>query len=79
MNLTLKHLTPLLGLLVLLAGCGKATNPVAPIIIPPLSSVTLSVHDDTLNVDQTRQFAATALDTLGVPYTGTLGRMKRPA
>jgi photosystem II stability/assembly factor-like uncharacterized protein len=72
MNPTLKRLTPLLGLLVLLAGCGKATNPVAPIVVPPLSSVTLSVHADTLNVDQTLQFTAVALDTLNVPYTGSL-------
>jgi photosystem II stability/assembly factor-like uncharacterized protein len=72
MNLTLKRLTPLLGLLVLLAGCGKAKNPVAPILIPPLSSVTLSVPADTLVVDQTRQFTATAVDTAGAPYTGSL-------
>ena len=72
MNLTLKRLTPLLGLLVFLAGCGKSSNPVAPIAIPPLSSVTLSVHADTLDADQVRQFVATAVDTFGVPYTGPL-------
>jgi len=72
MNPTLKRLTPLLGLLVFLAGCGKAANPVAPVFIPPLSSVTLSVHADTLDVEQTRQFTAVALDTAHVPYTGAL-------
>ena len=72
MNLTLKRLTPLFGLLVLLAGCGKATNPVAPFLIPPLSSVTLSVRADTLDVGQARQFTATAMDTADVPYTGAL-------
>ena len=72
MNLTLKRLTPLFGLLVLLAGCGGATNPVAPILIPPLSSLTLSVHADTLVAGQTLQFTATALDTAHVPYTGAL-------
>lgn len=74
MNLTLTRLTPLLGLLVLLAGCGTATNPVAPIgtTIPPLSSVTLSEHADTLDVGDTRQFTVVALDTAGVPYTGAL-------
>ena len=72
MNPTFKRLTPLLGLLVLLAGCGKTTNLVAPILIPPLSSVTLSVHADTLDADETRQFTVTALDTAHVPYTGML-------
>ena len=72
MNPTLKRLTPLLGLLVLLAGCGKGTNPVAPIIIPPLSSLSLSPLADTLAVDQTRQFTAVAVDTAGHPYAGTL-------
>ena len=73
MNLTLKRLTPFLGLLVLLAGCSTTPNPVAPIVIPPLSSVTLTVHADTLDAGQTRQFVATAVDTFGAPYTGALG------
>jgi photosystem II stability/assembly factor-like uncharacterized protein len=74
MNLTLKRLTPFLGLLVLLAGCGKATKLVAPAPtpIPPLSSVTLSPRADTLNVGATGQFTVVALDTAHVPYTGTL-------
>jgi photosystem II stability/assembly factor-like uncharacterized protein len=72
MNLTLKRLTPFLGLLALLAGCGTATNLVAPIVSTPLSSLTLSLHADTLVVGGTRQFTAAALDTLGAPYTGAL-------
>jgi len=72
MNPTLKRLTPLLGLLVLLAGCGKAKNPVAPIVVTPLRSLSLSVHADTLVAGQTRQFTAAAVDTAGHPYTGAL-------
>lgn len=74
MNPTFKRLMPFLGLLVLLAGCGKATNPVAPngTTIPPLASVTLSMHADTLDVGDTRQFTAVALDTTHAPYTGAL-------
>ena len=74
MNLTLKRLTPFLGLLVLLAGCGKATKLVAPttITIPPLSSLTITVRADTLNVGEKGQFTVVALDTAHVPYTGAL-------
>jgi photosystem II stability/assembly factor-like uncharacterized protein len=72
MNETSKRLVSLLGLLGLLAGCGKSSNPVAPVTIPPLSSLVLAVHADTLQIGQTRQFAATALDTSGAPYTGPL-------
>jgi len=70
----LKRLTPFLGVLALLAGCGPAANPVAPagIVIPPLSSVTLSVHADTLNVGETAQFTAVAFDTAHAPYRGAL-------
>jgi photosystem II stability/assembly factor-like uncharacterized protein len=72
MNLTLKRLTPLLGLLVLLVGCGTVTNLVAPIVIPPLSSLTITVRADTLDVGETGQFTAVALDTVHAPYTGAL-------
>lgn len=72
MNQILKRLTPLLGLLVLLAGCGKAKNPAAPVVSTPLSSLALSLHIDTLSVGQTHQFTAAALDTLGAPYAGAL-------
>jgi photosystem II stability/assembly factor-like uncharacterized protein len=77
MNLTLKRLTPLLGLLVVLAGCGAAKNPVAPVVSTPLSSLTLSLHADTLDVGHTRQFTAVALDTSGHPYTGVLNWTSR--
>lgn len=72
MNLTFKRLTPLFGLLVLLAGCGKTTNPAAPIVIPPLSSLAITVRADTLDVGETSQFTAVALDTANVPYAGVL-------
>jgi photosystem II stability/assembly factor-like uncharacterized protein len=72
MNLNSKHLVPLLGLLVLLAGCGKGTNLLSPVVIPPLASLSLTPDADTLDVGQTRLFVATALDTSGHPYTGPL-------
>jgi len=73
MNLTLKRLMPLLGLLVLMAGCSSKTkNPVAPVGTTPLSSLTLTVHADTLTVGETSQFTAIARDTLGALYTGAL-------
>ena len=74
MNLTLKRLTPFLGLLVLLASCGKATKLVAPttITIPALSSLTITVRADTLNVGEKVQFTVVALDTTHLPYAGEL-------
>ncbi len=72
MKPTLKRLTLFLGLLVLLAGCGKATKPVTTPVVPPLRSLVLSVHADTLNVGQASQFTAVAVGTDGVPYTGPL-------
>ena len=72
MNPNLKRLTCGLGLLVLLAGCGSESNPVAPGPIPPLSSIVVSPAADTLDVGETRQFTAVALDTAGDPYTGRL-------
>ncbi len=63
---------PLLGLLALIAGCAKNENPVAPPVIPPLSSLVVSPHADTLAVDASAQFTAVAVDTAGHPYTGRL-------
>jgi photosystem II stability/assembly factor-like uncharacterized protein len=72
MNPMIKRLTSLAGLLVALAGCGKATKPVVPVPIPPLGSIALTPELDTLQVGQTRQFVAVAVDTAGQPYTGPL-------
>jgi hypothetical protein len=72
MNLNLKRLMPSLGLLVLLAGCGSGRNPVAPIVIPPLSSIVVGPRADTLDVGGSRLFTAVAVDTAGDPYTGAL-------
>ena len=72
MTANLKRLMPGLGLLVLLAGCGSERNPVAPIVVPPLSSIVVSPGADTLDVGETRLFVAVAVDTAGDPYTGAL-------
>ncbi len=72
MNPNLKRLLPCLGLLLLLAGCSSETNPVAPIIIPPLSSIVVTPAADTLDVGESRLFTAVAVDTAGDPYTGAL-------
>jgi photosystem II stability/assembly factor-like uncharacterized protein len=73
MNPTFKRLIPVLGLLLLLAACGKSSkSPTAPVVPTPLSSLTLSPHADTLLVGWTRQFTAVAMDTSGAPYTGAL-------
>ena len=45
-------------------GCG-ANNLVVPTPMPPLSAVRLTFDSDTLQSGQTRQYTATALDTLG--------------
>jgi hypothetical protein len=72
MNPNLKRLMPCLGLLVLLAGCSSESNPVAPIVVPPLSSLVVTPAADTLDVGESRLFTATAVDTAGDPYTGAL-------
>jgi photosystem II stability/assembly factor-like uncharacterized protein len=72
MNPNLKRLMPCLGLLVLLAGCSSESNPVAPIVVPPLSSLVVTPAADTLDVGESRLFAAAAVDTAGDPYTGAL-------
>ncbi len=71
MTKNLLRIGALLGGLALLAGC-EAAKTTAPIVIPPLSSLTVSPRSDTLGVGDTRQLSATALDTLGSPYTGAL-------
>jgi photosystem II stability/assembly factor-like uncharacterized protein len=68
MNMTSRML--LLSVLVLVAGCSSSSNPVAPVSVPPLSSLTLTPKADTLTVGGTAAFTATALDTLGQPYAG---------
>lgn len=72
MNPNLKRLMPWLGLLLLAAGCGSGRNPVAPVVIPPLSSIVVSPGADTLEVGESRLFTAAAVDTAGDPYTGAL-------
>ncbi len=72
MNRNLKRLMPCLGLLVLLAGCGSGGNPVAPVVIPPLSSIVVAPSADTLEVGDSKLFTAAAVDTAGDPYTGAL-------
>jgi photosystem II stability/assembly factor-like uncharacterized protein len=72
MNPNLKHLMPRLGLLALLAGCGTDNNPVAPVIVPPLSSIVVTPASDTLDVGESRLFTAVAVDTAGDAYTGSL-------
>ncbi len=71
MTTTFMRRAALVGLLGLLAGC-EAAKPTAPIVIPPLSSLVIAPRADTLALDASRQFTATALDTLGHPYTGAL-------
>ncbi|HVP15407.1 MAG TPA: YCF48-related protein [Terriglobales bacterium] len=71
MNPISKRLVPLLGVLVLLAGCGTGARLVAP-VIPPLDSLSISPRVDTLTVGQFLHFVATAVDTSGHPYTGVL-------
>ncbi len=45
------------------AGCSRSTQPV--VVIPPLSSVTISPKAESLAVGQSAQFTATAIDTGG--------------
>lgn len=50
-------------------GCSPG-KPVAPVILPPLSAVTLSPKTDTLRVGSADTFTAVALDTNGTPVPG---------
>ena len=54
-----------------IGGCDcSSTNPVSPIVLPPLSAVVVSPSSDTLRVGETHQFTAVAYDTLGQPVPG---------
>jgi photosystem II stability/assembly factor-like uncharacterized protein len=46
------------------AGCGKST-PTQPVVIPPLSSLTINVAVDTLLFGEQQTFTVTAIDTNG--------------
>ena len=74
MNAILRRLMPALGLAILVAGCGTSTPkpPTAPEVVPPLRSLVLAVHADTLAVGQARAYTATAVDTSGHVYSGAL-------
>jgi len=70
----LSRIALVLASLATLAGCSH--KPTRPVIIPPLSRVTLNVHVDTLQVNEVHILIATAFDTLGhavsdVPFTWT--------
>jgi photosystem II stability/assembly factor-like uncharacterized protein len=69
MNATSLRLSLLCGMLAI-AGCSRSGNPVSPVTVPPLSALSVSPAADTLSVGGTATFTATALDTLGHPYTG---------
>jgi photosystem II stability/assembly factor-like uncharacterized protein len=71
MNATPLRLVLLCGLLTL-AGCSTSKNPLTPVVVPPLSALTVSPDADTLEVGATATFVATATDTAGHPYTGGL-------
>jgi len=61
----------ILAALAPIGGCDcSSTNPVTPIILPPLSAVTLTPDTDTLRVGQQQQFTAVAYDTAGQPVAG---------
>jgi photosystem II stability/assembly factor-like uncharacterized protein len=67
----MRRIGKLLGatlLAALAAGCG-GSHP-RSIVLPPLSAVTLNVSADTLAVDGTAQFTATALDLSSQPVSG---------
>lgn len=55
---------PALAVAALAAGCG-GTSPTQPVVIPPLSSLTLSVTADTLTFGEQKTFSVTAVDTNG--------------
>src|SRR5262245_15295197 len=58
----------ILAALAPIGGCDcSSTNPVTPIILPPLSAVALTPDTDTLRVGQQQQFTAVAYDTAGQP------------
>jgi len=61
----------ILAALAPIGGCDcSSTNPVVPVILPPLSAVALTPDTDTLRVGQQQQFSAVAYDTLSQPVAG---------
>lgn len=61
----------ILAALAPIGGCDcSSTNPVTPVILPPLSAVALTPDTDTLRVGTQQQFSAVAYDTLGHPVAG---------
>lgn len=52
--------------LLLVAGCGKGSK----LVVPPLSAIVLNVVTDTLQVNASRQYSATALDLSSQPVSG---------
>lgn len=50
----------------MLPGCSDKGNPTQPILIPPLSSLTIDVAVDTLSFGEQKTFTVTAVDTNGM-------------
>lgn len=54
-----------------IGGCDcSGTNPLSPVILPPLSAVVITPASDTLRVGESRTFTAVAYDTLSQPVAG---------
>lgn len=53
-----------------LTGCSSENQVVPPVVVPPLSSVTVTPDDTSLTVGQSALLTAAALDTNSAPVTG---------